>query len=53
MKEIQNAEKSLISNVVVLCNLLSVKPTTSCTPERSFSTTRRLKTWLRSTGFIK
>ena len=49
MKEIGNAEKSLILNVVVLCNLLIVNPATSCTQARSFSTARRLKTWLRST----
>ena len=30
-------------------NLLLFNPTTSCSPERSFSTARRLKTWLQST----
>ena len=49
MKEIGNANKSLIPNVFVLCNLLIVNPVTSFTPERSFSTTRRLKAWLKST----
>ena len=49
MKEIGNVQKSLIPNAVVLCNLLIVNPATSCTPERSFSTARCLKTWLRST----
>ena len=29
--------------------LLLVNPATSCTPERSFSTACRLKTWLRAT----
>ena len=50
MKEIGNVEKSLISipNVIVFCNLLIVNPATSYTRERSFSTTRRLKTRLRS-----
>ena len=41
--------KDLIPNVIILCDLLIVNPSTSCTPERSFSTARRLKTWLRST----
>lgn len=50
LKEIGNAEKSLIWNVVILCNLLIVNPAISCTPERSFSTTRRSKNlWLRLT----
>ena len=48
MKEIENAEKSLITDVVGLCNLLTVNPALSCTPEKS-STKRRLKIWLRST----
>ena len=30
-------------------NLLLINPATSCSPERSFSTARRLKSWLRST----
>ena len=47
MKEIGNIEKSLTLNTVVLCNLLIVNPATSCTPKSSFSTIRRLKTWLR------
>ena len=38
MKEIGKVEKSLIANAVVLSNLLIVNPATSCTPERSFST---------------
>ena len=49
MKEIGNVEKDLIPNVTILCRLLIVNPATSCTPERSFSTARRLKNWLRST----
>jgi hypothetical protein len=44
-----NCEKNLIPNMVKLIELLLVNPATSCTPERSFSTARRLKTWLRST----
>ena len=41
-------KKNLIPNMVKLIKLLLVNPATSCTPERSFSTVRRLKTWLRS-----
>ena len=37
-----------IPNLVKLIELLLVNPAASCTPERSFSTARRLKTWLRS-----
>mgnify|MGYP001797234560 CR=1 FL=1 len=44
-----NGEKGLIPNIIHLLKLLLVNPATSCTPERSFSTARRLKTWLRST----
>ena len=32
-----------------LCGLILSNPATSCTAERSFSTARRLKRWLRST----
>ena len=39
----------LIPNVVQILKLLLVNAATSATPERSFSTARRLKTWLRST----
>ena len=40
----------MINEVISLCKLLLVKPVTSASGERSFSTARRrLKTWLRST----
>ena len=32
-----------------MIELLLMNPATSCTPEQSFSTARRLKTWLSST----
>lgn len=35
-------------NIVKLIELLLVNPALSCTTERSFSTARGLKTWLRS-----
>ena len=42
------ANRDLMPNIVYVVKLLLINPT-SCTPERSFSTARRLKTWLRST----
>ena len=39
----------LFSQVEALIRLMLVMPATSCECERSFSTLRRLKTWLRST----
>lgn len=49
MKKIGKSEKSLIPNALVLRKLFIVNPATSCTLVRSFSTTRRLKTCLKST----
>ena len=49
VKEKRESEKNLILNTIKLMELLLLNPATSCTPERSFSTARRLKTWLRST----
>ena len=42
-------ERKLIPNVVLLCMILYVGPTTSATAERSFSLARRIKIWTRST----
>ena len=39
----------LLSELAVLTRLLLTAPATSCSEERSFSTLRRLKSWLRST----
>ena len=39
----------LLSQVEQLVRLMLVCPVTSCSAERSFSSLRRLKTWLRST----
>ena len=36
-------------NIILAIKLFLVNPATSCTPERSFSTARLLKTWLRTT----
>ena len=38
----------MISEVITICKLLLVNPATSATGERSFSTARRIKTWLRA-----
>ncbi len=42
-------EKECYSEVIKLCKIILVMPATSALSERSFSTLRRLKTWLRST----
>ena len=39
----------MITEIITLCKLLLVHPATSAAGERSFSSARRLKTWLRST----
>ena len=49
IKSCAKREPGLIPNIVHTIKLLLVNPATSCTPERSFSTARRLKTWLRAT----
>ena len=49
MKTFSEAEKSMISEIITICNLPLVNPATSAAGERSFSSARRLKTWLRST----
>ena len=41
-------EKKLLQEVQTVCKLLAVNPATSAAGERSFSSARRLKTWLRS-----
>jgi hypothetical protein len=41
--------RKLFNQVEILLRLLLVIPVTSCEAERSFSSLRRLKTWLRST----
>jgi len=41
-------EKKLLQEVQTICKLLAVIPATSAAGERSFSSARRLKTWLRA-----
>ena len=48
IKELPNPEREMIKEVITLCKLIVVNPATSVAGERSFSTARRLKTWLRS-----
>lgn len=49
IKSLPSCKKLMIPTMIKLCELILVNPATSCTAERSFSTARRLKTWLRST----
>ena len=48
IKWLSKAEKCMISEIINRCKLLLVNPATSAADERSFSSARRLKTWLRS-----
>ena len=48
IKELPNPEREMIKEVITLCKLILVNPATSAADERSFSTARRLKSWLRS-----
>ena len=45
----QQHELMMMTNLVNLLKLLLVNPAISTTAERSFSLTRRLRTWMRST----
>ena len=47
IKGLPNPEREMIKEVITLCKLILVNPATSAAGERSFSTARRLKTWLR------
>ena len=49
IQSLSNEKRKLIKNVVIIIRLILTRGATSATPERSFSTMRRLKTWLRST----
>lgn len=48
VKLMSDEEKLMMENVLTICKLLNINPATSATGERSFSTARRVKTWLRS-----
>jgi len=49
VKTLSGGEKSSISEVITVINLLNVNPASSSTGERSFSCARRVLTWQRST----
>ena len=49
IKELLIPERKMITEVIKICKFILVNPATSAAGERSFSTARRLKTWLRST----
>ena len=49
LKSLKSEERELIVNIVQLCKILIVNPSTSATAERTFSLARRVKTWMRST----
>ena len=49
IKELLTPERKMINEVITVCKLILVIPATSTAGERTFSTARRLKTWLRST----
>lgn len=49
LQQLTSAQKTLLSEVILLAKLILVMPATNATSERSFSTLRRMKTYLRST----
>ena len=49
LQQLSKPERSLLSEVYVLCKLLLVLPATNAVSERSFSAMRRVKTYLRNT----
>ena len=48
IKNVDSAHTSMISAVIQICVLIHVNPATSASGERSFSTARRIKSWLRA-----
>ena len=49
LQQMTSAEKTLLSEVVLVMKLILVMPATNATSERSFSAMRRLKSYLRGT----
>ena len=47
IKELPNREREIIKKVFTLCKMIFVNSSTSAAGKRSFSTAKRLKTWLR------
>jgi hypothetical protein len=53
LRTLHQTKLALIPNIVTVVHLFLINPATSCTPERSFSTARRLKTWFYATMTTK
>ena len=53
IKNVDSAHTSMISEVIQICVLIHVNPATSASGERSFSTARRIKSWLRAKMSLK
>ena len=49
MRLLENPEKKFLVNVCKICRILAVNPASNATIEETFSLTRRVKTWMRST----
>lgn len=49
VRKLSKQEKSAITQVIKIIQLIYINPCSSATGERSFSIARRIKTWLRST----
>ena len=49
MRLLENPEKKFLVNVCKICRILAVNPASNATIEQTFSLTRRVKTWMRST----
>ena len=49
LQQLSSAEKTLLSEVILVMKLILVMPATNATSERSFSAMRRVKSYLRST----
>jgi len=53
VKSLSIGRRRMIKNVVIVIRLVLTMGATSATPEKSFSSMRRLKNWLRSTMIQK
>ena len=49
LRNLTNAQKMFMSQVIIVTNLLLVAPATNAVSERSCSALRKTKTWLRTT----
>ena len=53
LKAMSNAQRSLLCQICTVASLILVMPATNAVSERSFSTLRRIKTFLRSTSQVR